>query len=212
MKKLIIIVLACFFVYLIYYLLYNNKINYVLITDNYLNSDSNDYIKSYLTKKDKLNNYNIFINNSASKVYKDILNNRTIRINNNDYYMKKVLRESDLVVISIGMKELANSFSESDLGANNRLFSKIYLDIKKLVIEIKKYAKGKIVFFGLYNPTSYYDARVDEFFYNVNNKLNRLMNNYNVVYIDLYNLSKENQNRDSLNKNIISILKNTCKY
>ncbi len=208
MKKIGIIILTILCIYLIYYGLYKNKINYVSISDNSINIDGynyNDYLKDYLERRNKLNEYNIsFINNSVSKVHNDILNNRTIRINNHDYYFKKVLRESDLVVINVGMEEIANNF-------NSDFFSFMYFNIEKLVSEVVKYAKGKIIFLGYYNPTNYYDAKIDEYYYNMDIKLNSLMQKYGISYIDLYTIVKSTHHNSSfinttIHQKIASIL------
>ena len=97
------------------------------------------------------------------------------------------------------MEELSNNFHKYDMDDNYAFFNKMYLDIEKLVLEVKKYAQDKIIFLGLYNPSNYYDGKVDEFFYYINNKLNRLMLNNSITYISLYELVKGNDyNNDSV--------------
>ncbi len=147
----------------------------------------NDYIKKDLWKKKHFHEFNNYFNNyTLSLVYHDILNNKTIRNNNKDYYIKKSLRESDLIVISVGMEELNNNYNKYDMKNNYVFFNKMYSDIEKLIKEIRKYAQDKIIFLGYYNPTNYYDSMVDEFFYDVDIKLNRLMINNDIIYLDLY--------------------------
>ena len=192
MKKLIIIFLAVIVIYFIYFFINNNKLNYVSISDNYVYK-YNNYIEKYLLINDRvsqLNNY--FICNSLTQVYQDIIKNRTIMFNNDKYYLKKTLRESDILVISVGMEELNNNYNKLDMTNNKNYFKIMYSNIEKLVIEIKKYAYGKIIFIGYYNPTSYYDSNVDELFFDMDIKLNRLMINNNIIYIPLYELVKGN--------------------
>ena len=188
MKKLTILLITFLIIYLIYNLFKDNKSNYVNITDI-------NIIDNYINK-DKLANYNSFISLSITDAINDISKNKTIEVNNDIYYLKKVLRESDIVVISVGIKELANNFDKYNMNNNYDYFNNMYSNIEKLIKEIKKYAYGKIIMLGYYNPTNYYDANIDQFFYDIDIKLNRLMMDNNVIYIDLYELIKENNYKE----------------
>ncbi len=208
MKKLTILLITFFLIYVIYGLFKDNKYNYVNITDI-------NIIDNYINK-DKLANYNIFTSLSINDAIKDIRNNKTISINNDIYYLKKVLRESDIVVISVGIIELAKNYNKYDMNRNNSYFNKLYSDIKRLINEINKYAYGKILFLGYYNPTNYYDSNTDQFFYDMDIKLNRLMMDNNIIYIDLYELIKENNYKEVnsvyLNNDGIKKINNIIEY
>ena len=104
------------------------------------------------------------------------------------------------------MEELTNCFDKYNMNNNYSCFNKMYTNISLLINEIKKYAYGKIIFLGYYNPTNYYDGNIDRFFYDVNIKLERLMINNDVIYIDLYELYKENKHDSSLNIKIGNII------
>ena len=214
---MLFLIITIFGIYLIYCYFDKTSINYLAISDNIMavNPNYSNYLKKYL-KNQTFNEYNpYFINYNAILLYHDIKNNRTIRINNTDYYFKKSLRESDIVVISVGMEEFSNNYHKYEMKNNDSYFNKMYLDIEKLICEIKKYAKDKIIFIGYYNPTNYYDSKVDEFFFNIDIKLNRLMINNDITYISLYELVKGNnyKYKDSVylnsdaNKNIAQIIK-----
>ena len=162
------------------------------------NNNYNMYVYNYLKDRKTINEFNFYFNNyTVSLLYQDIKNNRTIKVNNKDYYFKKSLRESDIVIISIGMEELANNYNKYDMKDNYAYFNNMYRDIQNLIQEIRKYAKEKVIFLGYYNPTNYYDSHVDEFFYYINIKLNRLMVNNDVVYLDLYELIKGNNYKEN---------------
>ena len=194
MKKLTILLITILVIYVIYSFLNVQKINYISIHDNILNS-YNDYIKNDLINKlDRFNNE--FSNSSIIKMCQDIQNNKTIRINNYDYYLKKELRESDILVIGIGMEELIHNFNKYDMKKNYNYFNSMYSNISKLISEIKKYAYGKIIYLGYYNPTNYYDSNIDEFFYDIDYKLNRLMMDNDIIYIDLYEFVKGNNYKE----------------
>ena len=159
----------------------------------------NDYVKEYLENKGKLFFFNnSFYNNKISGLTEDIKNNRTIWNNNKEFYIKKILRESDVLVISIGMEELKDNYDKYNINNNYIYFNKMYSAIEKLINEIKKYAKGTILFIGYYNPTIYYDSKTDEFFYNLDIKLNRLMMKNDIVYINMYEIVKGNHYKDNL--------------
>ena len=194
MKRLTILTITIFLIYFIYSLFNVNKLNYVSITDHVL-FNYNDYIKDYLLINNRISNFNnYFICDNIEKLYQDIKNNRTINVNNDNFYIKKVLRESDILVISVGMEELKKSYSKYDMKINDDYFNKLYFNIERVIKEIKKYAYGKVIFIGYYNPTNYYDANIDRFFYDINIKLNKLMMNNNIIYLDLYETVKENKN------------------
>ncbi len=219
LKKILYLFLSIVLIFIIYLKYSNLEYNYVsigdeLILSNNFNKTYNDYIKDYLIKNNKLKNFNnYFYNNTIIGLINDIKNNRTIRKSNKEYFFKKVLRESDYLIISIGMEKIIKNYDKYDMNKNYRYFNKMYNDIENLIIEINKYTKGKIIFLGYYNPTNYYDSKTDELFYDLDIRLNELLENNNIIYISLYDLVKGNQYRNELgllntygNKNISNII------
>ena len=207
MKKIFYLVLSIIAIISIYLEYGNKKYNYVSLSNNVVlnNRSYNDYIKEYLIKNNKLDSFNnLFSNNSINGLIEDIKNNRTIMIKDNEYYLKKVLRESNIVVIDICMKRVIDNYSKYDININYRLFNKMLIEIENLIKEIRKYAKGNILFLGLYNPTNYYDSKTDELFYDSDIKLNNLLEKYDVEYIDLYEIVKNNQYKDNNIKSLLN--------
>ena len=204
MKKIIYILLTIIAIFLIY-LNYDRRIyNYVSIGDFLINNANNirgsynDYVKDYLVKSNKLGNYNnLFYNNSIKGLINDLKDNKTIIKDNKEYYFKKVLRESDIVIVSIGMESIIHNYDKYDMNKNYRYFDKLFEDIKNLVQEIKKYAQGNIIFLGYYNPTNYYDSKTDELFFDLDIKINNLLEPLDIIYIDLYDMIKSNQFKDN---------------
>ncbi len=198
LKKFFFLFITLLLIIIIYSNNYSKRVNYVSLSDSIFNSslnyyNYNDYVKEKLVKKNRLGSYdNIFNNHSILGIYKDINNNRTIRLNGEDHYLKKVLRESNFIVLSIGMEELALHYDSIDMKKNEKFFQKMYSNLELLLTEINKYAYGNIIFLGYYNPTNNYNALTDAFFYNINIKLNRLMMSHGIIYIDLYELVKGN--------------------
>ena len=132
------------------------KINYISIGDSLINGVNpyniegygyNNYVKNYLERNDLLRSFNnYYYNNSLKGLTEDIKNNRTIMVNNEEYFLKKMLRESDLIVISSGMDELSFNYQEDNMDYNYQYFNKMYYDIEELIIEIKKYSINDIIF------------------------------------------------------------------
>lgn len=203
--KIFVYILICFTVFIIYKLTYNNKIDYVSLGD-YVSSSFgyygemqysySDYISQYL---DKNNNLNSFLNSFISNNYKitnlldDINNNKTIEYDNRIVNIRSVLRESDLVTISIGMNDLieiidrdySKEYIEFQL---NRLFK----EYKNLLDTVQNYAKSKIIVIGLYNPYPYsknsfeYNNIVKQF----NKKIELYCNDNKMDFIDTNQLLK----------------------
>ena len=196
MKKIIFLLLTIVSIYLIYFYFDKGSINYLSISDNVIIDNKinnyNNYVFNYLKKTKKLSEFSTYFNYNSLLIYQDIENNEVTQVNGRDYYFKKSLRESDVVIINVGMEELSNNYNKYDMKDNYKYFDKMYLNIEKMIKLIKKYAQEKVIFLGYYNPTDYYDSKTDEFFYDVNVKLNRLMTNNNIIYIDLYELIKGN--------------------
>ena len=202
MKKIIYFLLTFFGIFIIYSNFNNDSINYISFNDTLNCYNYNDIIKNYLNNQ--LLNYNdLFINKDINSLIKDIKNNKTIRYNDKDYYIKKDLRESDVLVIFIGEEELSKNYSKFDMNKNYYYFNKMYNDIELLINEINKYAKGKIMFLGYYNPTNFYDSKTDEFFFDIDSRLSNLMIKNNINYIKLYEMVKGNYYKsDEIHLNI----------
>ena len=196
MKKIFFLIMLFVSLFVIYKLFDETKINYISIGDSLINGINpynnegcgyNDYVKKYLERNDKLRSFNSnYYNNSIKGLTEDIRNNRTIMVDDKEYFLKKILRESDIIVISSGMDELSFNYQEDDMPYNYQYFSKMYQDIEELIKEVKKYSINAIVFIGYYNPHKDYTSDVDEYFYYINEKLSDLMQKNNIIYLDIY--------------------------
>lgn len=178
MKKLLFLLITVIFVYLIYNISVR-KTNYLLINDF---NDLSEYIES---SKNKIVSVN---SDTINRVHHSIINNDTI----GNSYFKKILRESDIIIINIGMKEISTFFLNNDINENYINFSKLVSDIKLLISEIRKYNYSKIIFVGYYNPIKYYDSKIDSLFYNLELELNNLLKEKDIIYIPMYETVKSN--------------------
>ena len=143
MKKILIILLCPLIVYIIFILANDNSINYVSIGDssikginqyNIVGYGYNDYVKNYLIRNNlehTFNNY--YFNSSIDGLKNDIQNNKILMINNHEYSIKKVLRESDLLVISTGMDELNFYLASFRTSKFNDLMNSFYEELDSLL-------------------------------------------------------------------------------
>jgi len=208
MKKIFFIISIFLIVFGIYTINHDSKINYLSMGDSLINGINpyniegygyNNYVKNYLFRNNKLKSFNdYYYNNSIRGLTNDIQNNRTIVADNKEYFLKKLLRESDIIVISSGMDELAYNYDQ-EIKNNYQYFEKIYHDIEELIVELKKYTVNNIIFIGYYNPTKIYTSEVDEFFYHMNERLSNLMKKNNIEYLDIYEEIKAGNYQDNPN-------------
>lgn len=206
-KMLVLLGIALFVsigVFIIYKETYKEEYNYVVLGDS-LSAGRNpygvddygytDYVKDYLKKEDKLANYLSYAVSgyTTEDVKNDINLNRSIIDNNKSIGIKKALRESDIVTISIGANDFLKDFNLSNLSyilndevtlQNN--IDHILLKISDLITLIKQYAKGKIIVVGYYNPLPHlekYKDSIDELINYVDKEYEKLCKNNDIYYI-----------------------------
>ena len=205
MKKIIVIVvilLSIFFIYLntidkkVYYLALGDSIAAgvnAIGTDNYGYSD---YIKTYLENRDLLETY---INEFAVSGYRsidlkrDIEDNKKLTINDKNITLKNALIKADIVTLSIG----ANDFFYY-LNANyNDVYDHInesLNDVENLFKLVREYCKEDIIVVGYYTPFEEHEKidTMDEIIKFANKKLEELCNEYDMHFVDVFELFKEN--------------------
>ncbi|MBQ7137188.1 MAG: SGNH/GDSL hydrolase family protein [Bacilli bacterium] len=208
-KKMIVLVLLILFVsigvFSIYTGTYEEKFNYVALGDS-LASGRNpygvddygytDYIKDYLNSKGKLNNYDNYAVSGylVSNIIDDINYNRVLE-KEDAVGLKRVLRESDLVTISVGANDLleginlsnfATLFSDRDMTINK--VDNIIENVENLLVLVKQYAKGDILVIGYYNPfpgLTKYKSQIDDVVMYADNRYNNLCNELDIHYVKI---------------------------
>lgn len=198
MKKIISILflfLLCYACYYIYNKTEDNKISISLIGDNIANNPyllPNEQIK--LINKDFINdNYHIT----------DLLNiikyNQEIEINNKTESIHKLLKESDIIILSIGMNDIYYKLNDNTKEIYTYL-NNIINNYELILKEISKYDYKDIYILGYYDT---FDKYNDIFTY-INYKLNNLSKTYHYTYLDLKilnNTPNYYQNKDSYDLN-----------
>ena len=206
MKKIIAVLVIIFLCFIIYQANAKNLIDYMIIGDSItlgINSYGNntygynDYLKTYLENNDLIHNYNNLFCKSNYKIEEltnDIKNNKNILYKDKTYNIRKTLRESDLLTLSIGMDELVNILDNNDFNYIKNKLDEITNNMDKLLEQITKFSKANIILIGYYNPSNTYTKDTDRIFAYLKDKYQNLSKKYNINYIDIYNIIKENKN------------------
>lgn len=207
-KKIVIYFCIVILTFLIYKFASNDKINYVALGDGLskginpygeVSFGYSDYLSEYLKEKNKLNDYIVEFANSEyriSDVVNDITINKKVFHDDNNINIRSVLRESDLVTISMGFNDLEKLFNVNNIGTvleNKSLLEKeiVYIvnNYNDALILIRKYAKADIVVIGFYNPYQYvytYKYEIDYYVKKLNSLLLKTCQKYNIKFVDLY--------------------------
>lgn len=204
-KLLLLLVVIMISVYGIYYNFKKDKINYVVLGDT-LSVGINPYgeisygYTDYLIDNLKNNNKIINVKKYAKKDYtiEDILLH--IETNSN---LKKDLRESDLVTISIGANDFISEVDLKNISKDNLLELKDTIDIiipniENCIKEIRKYAKEDLIIVGYYNPVPFLfntsSKDLDVLFAYIDNEYEKIAKENDCIYVPLYQLFKNNSN------------------
>lgn len=192
--KLMILVAMSLSVIIIYKLMSKNSINYTSIGDGYalgINSygqisySYGDYVRDYLKQESQLNNYNNDFSSeslSIETLYYYILTNKEIKNNRKTINIKQLLRQTNILTISIGINDIKYQKAMESSISTEELNEKI----NTLITEIKKYYQGTIYIIG------YNEKVVDSNIKKEISILNNLyINNPNICYISTNSLSKK---------------------
>jgi len=186
MKKIILILflfLSCYLCYFIYNVTEDNK-QYILgIGDNVADNQ-------YLEKDNKYIYNNNFINQDYRII--DILNiikyNQEITINNKEVSIHRLLKKSDIIIISIGMNDIYYKLND-DTKEIYTYLNNIISNYEKIKKEINRYSPKQVIILGYYNI---YSKNNDLFNY-INYKLEKLADKHNCTYIELNKIMHNNQ-------------------
>ncbi len=208
--KIIVFVVSMFIVFFTYnkFIKQNSKIIYIPLGDSIaegmtpyhsIDYGYTDYIKDYLSDNNKLSFYTKKYTKSGytiEDIKNDINNNKTIVEDNKTYYLKEILRESDLVTVTVGANDLMKGMSLDDIPMKLLNIKSIKKDIddviksyKDLLKLIKQYAKEEIIVTGYFNPLpkmTQYKEEIDEIVKYFNYSIEEICNDLNVKYVDLF--------------------------
>lgn len=204
MLKILILILLLLIVYLIYIFFKNDKLNYIALGDSVaegmnpygeIGYSYTDYIADYLKKEKKLSYYTKKYTKSGyitENVINDIENNNEL---------KKDLRESDLVTISIGANDFLKHIKIGEMSVDNireikTKIATVFPNIEETIKEVKKYAKNQVIIVGYYNPIPFLfntnGNDLDILFAYMDDEYQKIADKYDCDYVSLYLLFKNN--------------------
>ncbi len=201
--KILFLIVICSLIFGIYQLFPKNKINYIALGDSVAEGRNpygeigfgyTDYLKEKLEKEKKLKYYTKKYSHSGyetSDVINDIIRNSDI---------KRDLRESDLVTISIGANDFLSSIDLANINIDSiknyqTNVMKIFKEVDQCIKEVRKYAKNKLYIIGYYNPIPFLfnqaEAEVDQLFTYIDSEYQKIAEKYDAIYISNYDLFKK---------------------
>lgn len=166
----------------IYKTAYKQELNYVALGDSVAAGRNpygvddygyTDYVRDYLKANKKLSSYVSYAVSGYTTldVANDINLNKSIKVNGSLVNIRKALRESNLVTISIGANDFMHNINLSslpsvlsDTDAAIKQVDETIEKVNELLSLIKKYAKGHILVIGYYNPL----PRIERYKDNIN--------------------------------------------
>lgn len=165
-----------------------------------------DYVKDYLKEKNVLEFYTKKFSKSeyrTTDLIKDIEDNIEIVVDDKKITIKNALMNADLITLSIGSNDLfyklginSYNFNIENTNALYEYIDQIMEDIERLIILMQKYCKEDIIVIGYYNPlsnkVSTLTRKLEPIFIYANDKLKNLTQKYNLYFVDIYQIFKEN--------------------
>ena len=198
MKKIIFIIILFLSCYIVYNLTYDEKFNYLTIGDS-LSSGVNiynikqygysGYVRDYLDNNDKLKSYNNSFTNSDYRItdlIKIIEYNETKDINGKEVSLNQLLKNADIITLSIGMNELYYRFKISNVNVYSYM-NELLKDMEELLSYINKFNHKKVFVLGYYNILD----NQEEINY-INTKLKYIVEKEGFEYVDLSNIFDNN--------------------
>jgi len=202
-QKLIVLIVISLSVILIYKKENKNTKTYLVLGDSLalgINSYGavtygyDKYLKDYLEENDKIN----IINNYTSKnkdiksLKNDILENSTYVIDNNSYNIRKLLKESEIITLSIGINDIIYEYNITNKDKlteyeENRIVDYIYENFTDLLEDIRKYTNKPIYIVGYPENNEKYKRIIG--------KLNKKYENIGKGYIFINTSEELNNNK-----------------
>lgn len=202
--KLIILLLAVSSIYIIYNLNNKNNITYISIGDSLSLGENSygatsygysDYFKDYLEKNKLLSNYNKAYTSKTKAIndlYNEVLMDELITVDNNTYNLKRLLRDSEIVSLSIGLNDIIFEYNLKNGNLTtyeeNRIINNIFNKYKNLIEELKKYYHYPIYVISYYENNTKYDRLIKKLNYKYKNYCEEMGD----IYVDTSFISKNN--------------------
>lgn len=185
MKKILLILFLFLSCYIIYAKTYDDKKFYLAVGDG-ITAGYNDIIINYLDNLDVLKEYNNSFINKDYRI-KDLIRvikyNEEMNINNKSVSIHYLLKEADIITLSIGMNDIYYKLNNNTKDIYSYV-NEIVNDMEILLDSIKKYSCNKVIVLGFYNITN----KNNDIFTYLNYKVKSLVETYGYDYIELANI------------------------
>lgn len=185
MKKILLILFLFLSCYIIYAKTYDDKKFYLAVGDG-ITAGYNDIIINYLDNLDILKEYNNSFINKDYRI-KDLIRvikyNEEMNINNKSVSIHYLLKESDIITLSIGMNDIYYKLNNNTKDIYSYV-NEMINDMEILLDSIKKYSCNKVIVLGYYNITN----KNNDIFTYLNYKVKSLVETYGYDYIELANI------------------------
>lgn len=182
MKKVIFVIVLFLSCYVVYNVTEDNRVNYMAIGDGIV-FGYKDLISDYLMDSKRLDNFNDSFVNCDYRIT-DLINkikyNDYVVLDNERVYINQVLKEADIITLSIGNNELYYKISLNNEGIYEYIENMLY-DMDILFKEINRYNHRLVFVTGVYN---YFGGNSDLIDY-VNLKIERMAIEEGFVFIDI---------------------------
>ena len=146
----------------------------------------NDIIINYLDNLDILKEYNNSFINKDYRI-KDLIRvikyNEEMNINNKSVSIHYLLKEADIITLSIGMNDIYYKLNNNTKDIYSYV-NEMINDMEILLDSIKKYSCNKVIVLGYYNITN----KNNDIFTYLNYKVKSLVETYGYDYIELANI------------------------
>ena len=195
MKKVLLILILFLSCYFIYNFTIDKKVSYLVIGDSLsrgtneygvITKGYSDYIRYYLKDNEILKEYNKKFTSNDYRIL-DIIKILSYNETKDNYSLNRLIKESDIITISLGMSEIYNKLSKQDQNIYSYIDTLIN-DYTKIFNYINKFHHQQVIIIGYYNVTGEFS---DVFNY-ANYKLKKECVKRNFTYIDLSNYFDNN--------------------
>lgn len=219
-KKLLVLLLLSLSVFFVYKLSGKKNITYTVLGDSFSMGENSyggytygyeDYLRDYLRKNKRVEFIDLYTNKNENIVnlHNKILNNYSEVIKSKNYNIKKIISESDIITISIGINDIIyESYINNNVLLNqykeDKIVKYIYNNFKNLMKEILKYKNNNIFVIGYPKRDIEYKKLIEK----LNNKYKNYSEKNNIIFIDSGELLDKNDYFDDKK----SIFPNTNGY
>ena len=185
MKKIILVLFLFLSCYFIYNITEDKSLSCLVIGDTIADNP-------YLKKNKIINKYNNYYINQDYRII-DLINtikyNEEIKINDKPISIHRLLKNSDILIISIGMNDIYYKLNDDTKNIYTYMNDMVN-NMEILLEEINKYNYKQVFILGYYNITN----KHQDLFTYLNYKIKKVVDKYNYTYIEADSIIKNNPN------------------